>query len=38
MVKNGFSIENIFLEIEKCEVRCANCHLIKTARDFRWYQ
>lgn len=24
-------------EIEKCVVRCANCHSRKTARDFGWY-
>lgn len=37
MIKNGFSLEKIFIEIEKCEVRCANCHLKKTAKDFNWY-
>lgn len=32
------SILKLQLEIEKCEVRCANCHRRKTARDFSWYK
>ncbi len=38
MVSGGFSIENIMLEISKCEVRCANCHRRKTAIQFNWYK
>lgn len=38
MVRDCFSIEKIKLEIEKCEVRCANCHRKKTAKDFNWYK
>jgi dsDNA-specific endonuclease/ATPase MutS2 len=33
-----YSMEKIFQEIEKCEVRCANCHIRKTAKDFKWYE
>jgi hypothetical protein len=28
MASSGFSIERIMIEIEKCEVLCANCHAI----------
>jgi len=28
MVNDGFSLERIVEEIEKCEVLCANCHTI----------
>jgi hypothetical protein len=30
------SWELVLKEIEKCDVRCANCHRRKTAKDFNW--
>ncbi len=32
------SWEKVLKEIEKCDIRCANCHLRKTAKDFGWYR
>lgn len=30
-------IDIIQKEIEKCEIRCSNCHKIKTAKEQNWY-
>jgi hypothetical protein len=30
------SLKAVIEEIEKCEVRCANCHRRKTAKQFNW--
>ncbi len=29
-------IEDVIIEINNCEVRCANCHRRKTSRQFGW--
>lgn len=36
MIQKGYSWETIVQEIEKCDVRCANCHMIKTWPQ-RWF-
>src|SRR5579862_5910659 len=38
LVKNNFAWQAILAEIRKCEVRCANCHLRRTAQQFGWYR
>lgn len=37
MAMTSRSIHAISKEIEKCEVRCANCHRRKTAKERNWY-
>lgn len=38
MVRDGLQISRIKSELEKCEIRCANCHRRKTAKQFNWYK
>lgn len=37
MLGEGYSWNKIEEEIKKCQVLCANCHRIKTAKDQEWY-
>lgn len=37
-VSFGWSIKNIQKEIDKCDVRCANCHKKRTAKQFGWHK
>ena len=37
LLAGGYSLERILKEIDKCVIRCANCHRRKTAKDQNWY-
>lgn len=38
LVLDGVAWEKIECEIAKCQIRCANCHRKKTARERDWYK
>ncbi len=38
LIHLGVSTKTLDTEIAKCEVRCANCHRRKTARERGWYK
>jgi hypothetical protein len=33
-----YSWKTVLKEIEKCDIRCANCHRIKTVKQFDWFR
>jgi L-lysine 2,3-aminomutase len=37
LIRRNYSWSVVAEEIEKCEVRCANCHRLKTARDHNYW-
>lgn len=38
LIANGYSLATVMAEIAKCEVRCANCHLIRTRIQRGWWK
>ncbi|MEI8270573.1 MAG: hypothetical protein WCG45_04330 [bacterium] len=38
LIRGRYPLEKIIEEIGKCEVRCANCHRKKTAKEFKWFR
>ena len=38
LVAEGYGLEAVRAEIQKCDVRCANCHTIKTREEAGWFR
>lgn len=38
LMRYGYSWETILEEIQKCVVRCSNCHRKRTAKQFNWWR
>lgn len=38
MIQSSFSLKTVKEEIRKCQILCANCHLIKTSKQFNYYK
>tara|TARA_R110000787_G_scaffold152168_1_gene265972 strand:+ start:1720 stop:2352 length:633 start_codon:yes stop_codon:yes gene_type:complete len=38
LIRDGYSKESITDEIKKCDVRCQNCHYLKTSKDFKHWK
>ena len=38
LVAEGYGVSAVQAEIQKCDVRCANCHTIKTREEAGWFR
>jgi len=38
LIRYRYPLQKIKEEIKKCQVRCANCHRRKTAKEFKWFK
>lgn len=38
MVSGRYSLEKVKIEVQKCEIRCADCHRRKTAKQLGWHK
>ena len=38
LARQGLPLDIIIKEIAKCVIRCANCHVRKTAKEQNWYK
>lgn len=37
LIRRGTAFVNLMVEIKKCDVVCANCHRIRTSKQFSWH-
>ncbi len=38
LIRGRYPIQIVKNEMQKCEIRCANCHRRKTAKQFNWFK
>ncbi len=38
LIRGRYPIQIVKDEMQKCEIRCANCHRRKTAKQFNWFK
>jgi hypothetical protein len=38
LTADGYSLEAVMREVDKCDVRCANCHVIRTREQRGWWR